>query len=631
MLEVDAFQHQAHDSTVSLGLFRTNQSTDRRKFLTSDERIGHIFSASFLSFTTPALRPGIDQQILSLLPSRKQAIFLFEFYVKNIIPFCYIIHVPTVDCMLNTVYTRLENNQQPQHNHVALLSTIIALGAYFAPPSSRSHFNGTEAKHFSYQWIFVAQRALLAANYISEPTLETLQSIILIAQHLLLNTGPMATSRTLMASALIGAQHLSLHRLDSPANKKLRESTQVDWIDIEVKRRIWWHLASTEWLVWARCSSIPPYKSSLLIASRMGTYMSGSQWGTYMIDPKHMQVELPTNVDDIDINSSGVYGRPLDSVPTDMTYCLIRAKLSISIREIVDSANNTGCSPDSLPYDVVLLFDKKINESIIDFARVTSRYDAKDHLQHKEVENQFHKLPLLSLMAEFCPQTKLIRLHRPYLARGARDPKYAYSRMMCLRSARCVIELGMKIMDSDEEFAPNRMWTIIYHFFVSVLVLVMDYSLNRKEPREYERKAEILDCFKWLEANQESSTLAKRALRQLRELLSKGVVKGDPGGKGNPPLIQTDAGLARLNSQNSHIQQGDAQSLIEPSVVQCFDSTTFDQFGQEDADPFTQYNGSSTDFALMDDLDFNVDLDESQFETFFNHIEEGQSMHRALQ
>ena len=60
-------------------------------------------------------------------------------------------------------------------------------------------------------------------------------------------------------------------------------------------------------------------------------------------------------------------------------------------------------------------------------------------------------------------------------------------------------------------------------------------------------------------------------------------------------------------------------------------SISFDQFGQEDADPFTQYNGSSTDFALMDDLDFNVDLDESQFETFFNHIEEGQSMHRALQ
>ncbi|KIN00788.1 hypothetical protein OIDMADRAFT_104493 [Oidiodendron maius Zn] len=461
MLEVDAFQHQALDST----------------FLTSDERIGHIFSTSFLSFTTPALRPGIDQQNLSLLPSRKEAIFLVEFYMKNIIPFYYIIHVPTVSCMLDTVYTKLENNQQPQHDQVALLSTIIALGAYFAPASSRSHFN----------------------------------------------------------------------------------------------------------------------------------------------DPKHMQVELPTNVDDIDINSSGVYGRPLESVPTDMTYCLIRAKLSVSIREIVDSANNTGCSPDSLPYDVVLLFDKKINESIIDFARVTSRYDAKDHLEHKEVDNPFHKPPLLSLMAEFCPQTKLIRLHRPYLARGARDPKYAYSRMMCLRSARCVIELGMKIMDSDEEFAPNRMWTIVYHFFVSVLVLVMDYSLNRKEPREDERKAEILDCFKWLEANQESSMLAKRALRQLRELLSKGVVKGDPGGKGNPPLIQTDAGLARLNSQNSHIQQGDAQSLLEPSVVQ-----------QEDADPFAQYNGSSTDFTLMDNLDFNVDLDESQFETFFNHIEGSQSMHRAL-
>jgi len=201
--------------------------------------------------------------------------------------------------------------------------------------------------------------------------------------------------------------------------------------------------------------------------------MSGAQWGTCMIDPKYMQVELPTNVDDIDIDSSGIYGRPLDDVPTDVTYYLLRVKLSVSIREIVEAANNSGFNPDELPYDLVLLFDNKLNESI---------KDAKGGLQFKEFDKRFPKFPFLQLIREFCPHTKLTCLHRPYLARGTRDPKYAYSRMICLRSARCVIELGKKIVSSVDEFEPNRMWTIIHHFFVSVLVLVMDYSLNREEP-----------------------------------------------------------------------------------------------------------------------------------------------------
>jgi len=191
----------------------------------------------------------MDKQTLSLLPSRAQAGFLFDYYIEEIMSLYHLIHVPTVRRMIDTVYTQLENNEQPPYDHVALLSSIFALSAYFASPSSRFHFKGREGKSFCYRWIFVAQRALLAADYIVAPTLETLQSTILISQHLLPNIGAMATFRTLMATALLGARSLGLHRFDSPANKKARENTRVDWVVVEVKRRIWWHLASTEWRV----------------------------------------------------------------------------------------------------------------------------------------------------------------------------------------------------------------------------------------------------------------------------------------------------------------------------------------------------------------------------------------------
>jgi hypothetical protein len=335
-----------------------------------------------------------------------------------------------------------------------------------------------------------------------------------------------------------------------------------------------------------------------------------------MIDPKHMHVELPANVNDIDINASGIYGRPLDDIPTDMTYCLYRTNLSVSIREIVDIANTNGYDADNLPYDLVLQFDKKINECIRNCVRVGYRSDPKSSLQHKDAQSSF-----MRMMGEFCPQTKLARLHRPYLARGARDPKYAYSRMTCLRAARCVIELGKALSHPHEEFEPNRMWMVIHHFFVSVLVLVMDYCLNRDEPRAEERKAEILEGFKWLEVSQENSMLAKGALRQLRNLLSHGVPKSEPE---REVSFSSTGSMVHTELQDFQTQTQIPQSFTMASDPHNLDSHYSCQPAQGAVGPPSQQNWSEIDFAPMDNFDFALDLDESQFETLFKDIEGNQ-------
>jgi hypothetical protein len=349
----------------------------------------------------------------------------------------------------------------------------------------------------------------------------------------------------------------------------------------------------------------------------MGAYLTGI--GTYMIDPKHMHVELPTNVNDIDINTSGIYGRPLDDIPTDMTYCLYRTDLSVSIREMVDIANTTGYDADNLPYNLVLQFDKKINECIRNCVRVGHRNEPKSSLKHKGAQSSF-----MRLMGQFCPQTKLARLHRPYLARGARDPKYAYSRMTCLRAARCVIELGKALSNPHEEFEPNRMWTVIHHFFVSVLVLVMDYCLNRDEPRPDERKAEILEGFRWLEASQENSMLAKGALRLLRNLLSHGVPKSDPEEEHTLSPLQANCSLACTAPQDFQNQTEDAQPFTVTSTTQYLDNRYSCQSAQRIIGSPSQQDWSELDFAPMDSFDFALDLDESQFETLFKDIEGNQ-------
>ena len=63
------------------------------------------------------------------------------------------------------------------------------------------------------------------------------------------NLGAIATLRTLQATVTQTARALGLHQIDSDANKKRRENKLVDWVELEVKRRLWWHVCSTDWCV----------------------------------------------------------------------------------------------------------------------------------------------------------------------------------------------------------------------------------------------------------------------------------------------------------------------------------------------------------------------------------------------
>lgn len=55
---------------------------------------------------------------------------------------------------------------------------------------------------------------------------------------------------------------LSIHRVDTAEERENRKKNGCDLVLLETKRRLWWHIASSDWLL---------------------TYMSGSQAGTYVL------------------------------------------------------------------------------------------------------------------------------------------------------------------------------------------------------------------------------------------------------------------------------------------------------------------------------------------------------------
>lgn len=184
------------------------------------------------------MQTGVDSQVLTLLPSRKQAEVLFKYFVDNVVWIYHIIHIPTVESHLNKLYNDLEQNQQPRYDHLALISAIFALSVYF---------QGVEPLSLTRRWTLLAQKSMCAANFIGKPTIESVQTVLLIAQHLLPNIGGIATFRVLFTTAMHSARSLGFDQLDSVQSKKRRHGKQLNYVELETKRRIWWHIASTDW------------------------------------------------------------------------------------------------------------------------------------------------------------------------------------------------------------------------------------------------------------------------------------------------------------------------------------------------------------------------------------------------
>lgn len=244
--------------------------------------------------------------------------------------------------------------------------------------------------------------------------------------------------------------------------------------------------------------------------------MLGPSCGTYIFQRHHMQVNRPSNADDLSIDRTGAYSRPY-SAPTEMTYALWRIEMSEKMRDITDACAEASVARDDLDYDTVLSLDVKYNKIIAEmpfFFRL-------DPESVKRADSIRRARPYMAWQAQMCEMgvnSRLSQLHRPYLARGYEDPRYATSRDVCLRSARMAISVIENMRNLSPNCSPKllRMWTIMHHLFVSIVVLAMEYGFNGKDPKV---KGEIIRACAILERSQADSIIARRGVQQLKTVL----------------------------------------------------------------------------------------------------------------
>ena len=180
--------------------------------------------------------------LTSFLPAKAEAMSLLQYYTNHL-DYQYHIIIPSrTKRDIDALYDRRASDDL-NLQHLALLFAIVATALFYKLSSTES----TEfADICSREAAFLAGAALIQSNYVAYPSIEGLQATMIIGHHLSIATLNPAVSSLFLHSSLISqAKSLGLHAVDS--SRPERNLNGCDRTAVELRRRLWWDLASYDW------------------------------------------------------------------------------------------------------------------------------------------------------------------------------------------------------------------------------------------------------------------------------------------------------------------------------------------------------------------------------------------------
>ncbi|KAK3309903.1 uncharacterized protein B0T15DRAFT_381513, partial [Chaetomium strumarium] len=352
---------------------------------------------------------------------REQAAALVQDYVDHVYPLLPAIHGPTTQNQVMDFYARLSRGEQIEPRLAALILGIGAVSAYFWQPDAAHHSrfaSAEEAAQASFAWRKWAYDILTEAQGSSRnSTLEDLQAWTLLSFMVHNVDGCSYRFRFLHNCALNAARELKVHLVDSP-----RAETKDNRVSREVKRRIWWQLVGTDWML---------------------GFMGGPTEGTYSIHPRHMNVKYPRNLNDNDIATWDESTTAPLNVHTQMSFSLQRIRIAEIARSILDARQPGSPEVDVTDYNQVLALDRLFEQAFIDLPP----------FYHLHYGSPFHperdsSLELQRVLVQLGLLSRRARLHRPFLLQGNRDdPRHQQCREICLQSTRTAVSISISIIE----------------------------------------------------------------------------------------------------------------------------------------------------------------------------------------
>ncbi|KAF6812377.1 hypothetical protein CPLU01_14903 [Colletotrichum plurivorum] len=485
-------------------------------------RVANFPKTPSTTITTPGLTPQSDpdaRPTITWLMTLPEAHALLRDFVANLFHILPILHVPATSALIESFYAYLAlGSEPPDPAHAALILAIASTSAFFYAEGSEAHeifASADDATRTAMSWFRSALAALDPAQppSASGGRLAEVQARSILAYLMYNFEGCSARFRFLHACSLSAAREGCLHLIDSPASE-----SRDDVPTREIKRRVWWHIVSTDWML---------------------GLMGGPIDGTYAMHPRHMNVNQPRNINDDEASlADESLDHPLSTLTT--TACFIRRiQIADIARRIIDARDHQSPEAEITDLDKVAALDHLFAHALASFPPFLRPEgplpaDAPRHfaLQRDVVLLGFH--------------SRRARLHRPFLLRDDNDTTCQSSRETCLASARVVLSVALRILRGSQAREPprgdramgRRLGCVVGHMFMACTILALnaghDTGREAVAPEAggaavdamTETHAEVAEACGALAAFGEESAVAARLVRNLVRVLRRYCVQG---------------------------------------------------------------------------------------------------------
>ncbi|KAL5619778.1 hypothetical protein FOVSG1_002000 [Fusarium oxysporum f. sp. vasinfectum] len=430
------------------------------------------------------------------LPPKWEVMRLFQVYFQYLGHVQNIIYEPHAGILVDEAYDQIVNvSATTAPRGLALILSVIALATILEPVDS----NLTSAIPI------LKERLLLFAAYIrmamdcleqhrrrADHTLDNVQALILLSFGIHHTETFSPRYRVLLAEAIAVSHSLGLHVVDRVPVRRGQSKVDGDPVTQEIKRRVWWYLAATDWA---------------------SSKAEGTSGATYLIQPNLVSTNLPKHINDSDLSHPDCQERPL-SEPTTMSYNLQRVKVAEVVRCISDLMPH---DPSEASCELILSLDAKL-ESLLSELPAFFKLELIESEETKQIDQNYPHLPMQRLLVNLLINIFRCGLHFPYLPGRVNKTLHAFSRQASLKAARVVLssQRGMSMTDMSHSADFMKIQGTIFHMFIGALVLTTDICCNQDGQTQL---SELIEVLKKLDNVKDHSKMAAKLLDVLTQLL----------------------------------------------------------------------------------------------------------------
>ncbi|KAH6682246.1 hypothetical protein F5X68DRAFT_24635 [Plectosphaerella plurivora] len=426
------------------------------------------------------------------IPRHDEAKVLVDFFLTNLNYIYHVVHPQSLSSMVDALYAQIDKQEPVTPGRMVLLLAVFASSTHaWTTVGAAGLFPSPGDAHTQAHLWIKATHDVLHAEQGSPPfSLEAVLGTVVLSFITCNIEGVSMRYRGLISTGLVLGRELGLHRLDGEASGGFNGGV----IAAEMGRRAWWYLAATDWL----------------LAARYG----GPNEGVYQVNPRHMAVNKPRNIDDADlVEGDPNVDRPL-SQPTDMSYFLQRLRLAEVSRAIVDHTSMAmRTSARATHHAHVMSLDFELHQMTRD---VPPFLDINNYPDTPAPE--MHDMFIQAYMLNSLVQTQRCAIHLEYLISG--DPAYASSRETCIGAARQILRAEQQLLRSRHPFVQTRgrLSAILHGVFMASIVLLMDACVNGGEDRN---GREVAEALRIVGDAQEHSLAAQKLHEALVQVLAR--------------------------------------------------------------------------------------------------------------